>query len=426
MRALFLTGHLKLQATAAAGAYARQGMFMSALLQVASGIDVLYFAHHDPAYGGGPWSDEDLQGIAERNWGPKVSLRVCRRDPPRRSTGVVQRLKAATNLLRQPGYASTAGDLHRRAFVHSLSQCRPDLIFVHRLGAMSPVLRHSGTLPPVFFDLDDVEHVALRRTLLTRPIPWRELPRLLELPALLAGERAAIQRSTLAFVCSELDAERLRRQMGTPQVESVPNGVPLPNEVRRGCDPVLLMVGNYAYGPNKQGLERFVSDVWPSIRSTLPAARLRAVGPGYENLAFARDMPAGVECLGYVDDLATAYASAAVVVCPIYSGSGTRVKIVEAAAHGLPIVTTPIGAEGLAMCDGRDIAIVRSAGEFAGRCLQLLRDRDLSARLGDAARRTAEDHFDREAISRRIAARMVNALRTARSSVSGAPCNASE
>jgi glycosyltransferase involved in cell wall biosynthesis len=109
-----------------------------------------------------------------------------------------------------------------------------------------------------------------------------------------------------------------------------------------------------------------------------------------------------VSFAGFVGDLAPWYRSARVVCCPIYHGSGTRVKIIEAAAHAKAIVSTRLGAEGLEFEDGREIMLRDTPQALADACVQLLQSASSAQRMGLAARARAAELYEHGAIVRRL------------------------
>jgi len=160
----------------------------------------------------------------------------------------------------------------------------------------------------------------------------------------------------------------------------------------------LLLVAAYAYGPNIISAEFLVKDVWPLVREACPDARLIVAGNKPERIpSFAR-MPAGVEFTGFVPDLAQLYRRTAIVCCPILSGGGTRIKILEASAYGKAIVSTVVGAEGLELRDGVEIILRDGARAFADACIELLGDPPRREALGRAAREAVARRYDRRQI----------------------------
>jgi glycosyltransferase involved in cell wall biosynthesis len=177
----------------------------------------------------------------------------------------------------------------------------------------------------------------------------------------------------------------------------VPNAVevrePLPVTDQR----TLLFLGALDYAPNANAAALLIDQIFPSVREAVPDARLIIAGPHAERVAASRQRP-GVEFTGFVQDLETLYRHSRVVCVPIRSGGGTRVKIIEAAAFGKPVVSTTLGAEGLTFRDGRDLLIRDDPASFSAACASLLSDDAACSRLGLSAHATASAHYDRSAI----------------------------
>ena len=156
----------------------------------------------------------------------------------------------------------------------------------------------------------------------------------------------------------------------------------------------LLFVGNFQHLPNLDGLQYFCREVLPRIRARRPQVTLTAVGaqapPALER-AFAGD---GICLRGRVSDIREPLSQYAVFVCPIRTGAGVRVKLMEAFAGGIPVVSTSLGAEGLAATPDRDILLADSPQEFAAACLHLLEHPEAAATLADHARRLVETVYD--------------------------------
>ncbi len=278
-----------------------------------------------------------------------------------------------------------------------------DCVFVDRLDAMVPVLG-SGRLPrTVLFDMDDLYHKVLIRKL--RHDPWRpgKIPLALHLPALINLERRAVSRSTLSFVCSGTDQATLRRLGFRGNIGVVPNSITPPADPPGlTVPPTVLFLGSYHHVPNRIAVNRLTQHIWPGVRRKVADARLMIAGAGSDTLpSYRADCP-GVEYLGFVEDLDTLYAQSRVICTPIVQGSGTRLKLVEAAAYARPIISTPMGAEGLSFRDGVDALLRESDAEIIQACVRLLRDDALCIRLGNAARQTVLAAFDARVVERQI------------------------
>lgn len=203
-------------------------------------------------------------------------------------------------------------------------------------------------------------------------------------------QRRSAQRAASAVVCSPDDADRL----GTPNAAVVPNCVELPVVDRsRAPEPSVLFVGSMRYWPNADAATLLVRDVLPALRTRLPDVRLRLVGDAGPALRNRFDGRHGVELPGIVEAITPELATAGVVAVPLRYGSGTRLKIVEALAHGVPVVATSVAVEGLDVIDGEHLLIADSPSEFADRVVQVLTDAELATRLGRRGRARVEQRY---------------------------------
>lgn len=291
----------------------------------------------------------------------------------------------------------------------------PAFIVTHRLPSMYGVVLASAAqshkLPPVFFDLDDIEHVVALHGLKKITALRDRLFALLYLPGLIRAEQRAIRNAHLTLVCSAQDKARVGKLSAASSAYILPNAMPIPVITPAPAPgPIMLMVGIYSYGPNADGADFFIRDILPLIRAQLPEAELWLAGTAPDHIPAYRQQPEGVRFLGFVDDLDAVYRQARLVICPIRYGSGTRVKLIEAAAWAKPIVSTPIGAEGLGMVEGRDALLADAPQDFAAHCVTLLRNDALGEELGRNARALAENNFDRRRIVEQLAAEMKKAL----------------
>ena len=202
-------------------------------------------------------------------------------------------------------------------------------------------------------------------------------------------QRAAGRHAAVAVVCSELDAERARAS-GLPRVAVVPNGYrEVAEPVGRtavGQPPAVLFQGTLRYPPNAEGARFLVDQVVPLLRRDIPDVAVRLVGtsaPGIDRL----DDPPRVTVVGQVPEIEDELARADLVVVPLRFGSGTRLKVLEAFAHRVPVVSTTLGAEGLGAEDGVHLLLADRPADLASACARLLTDTEARASLTDAAHR---------------------------------------
>ena len=400
MRVLFVSTHfptdLRLDVQ---GTYKRMAMFLEALKLLLhehratrAQLDVLFYV--PPETDTAPDAIATTERALSAHWNLPINLFLCPEFVhPKPLSKWQQQAPGMLNFFQQRDLVRTSQPEQIHAFEACLNR-KPDAVFVHRLRSMCPAMLTRKPLPPIFFDLDDIEHIAFLRDI--RQPPTRLITSLyyLQLPTLWWGERQAIRLARQTYVCSQQDQAYLTRQ-GLAGVIAVANAVTMPQPQPLTAEPTLLLLGAYHYYPNINAANFLIETVFPLVRHQLPEARLIIAGKQPENIrTYGSGLP-NVEFTGFVDDLSALYRRSRVVCCSILSGGGTRVKLVEAAAYGKPMVSTRIGAEGLVFKDGQDFLQRDEPQAFADACLRLLQDDDLCDRLGASARMTAIKHYDR-------------------------------
>jgi glycosyltransferase involved in cell wall biosynthesis len=312
---------------------------------------------------------------------------------------------------------------HVRRHVRSWAAPRYDLVWFADVA--SYLALHDLVEGPVIVDFDDLESWKLRHRRTAGRSPATGATGAVR--AILAAgadrlderrwhrvEQDVAARVARVLVCSELDRARL----GAPNATVVPNGYPAPEAAARavGTDrPVLLFVGLLTYPPNVDAAGFLADVVLPAVRRRVPEAELRLVGRTGPEVDALGDRP-GVTVVGRVDDLAPELAGAAVAVAPIRFGGGTRIKILEAFAHGIPVVTTTVGCEGLDVEPGRHLLIGDDPQTFAAACVRLLLDPARRRELASAASARFEERYrsDRVAAAVQAVARPLLAPGSAR------------
>ena len=206
-------------------------------------------------------------------------------------------------------------------------------------------------------------------------------------------------------VCSELDADRARAG-GVPRVEVVPNAYRLvPDPVGRvtvASPPTVLFQGTLRYPPNAEAARFLVHEVAPRLQKLVPDVRIRLVGTTAPALS-ALDDPPAVTLVGQVPDIADELAKADVVVVPLRFGSGTRLKVLEAFAQKIPVVSTTLGAEGIGAEDGVHLLLADTADELAVACARLLEDEPLRGQLAEHAHDLFVERYADDVVADRVA-----------------------
>ena len=169
-----------------------------------------------------------------------------------------------------------------------------------------------------------------------------------------------------------------------------------------GRPPTVLFQGTLRYPPNADAATFLVDEVAPVLRRRIPDVRIRLVGPSTPALARLDDPPR-VLVVGRVPDMDAELDRADLVVVPVRFGSGTRLKILEAFAHRIPVVSTTLGAEGLGAEDGVHLLLADTAADLASACVRLLTDTGLRGEMASSAHALFEERFAEDVVEVRVA-----------------------
>ena len=275
---------------------------------------------------------------------------------------------------------------------------------------ISTIKLHAPAVP-VVYDMVDAHGLRLRRAAQLRG----DSSLLVEAAALERREVFAANASDIVVSVTEQDEVYINDVVGRPcHFVRIPN-VHLPvAEIAplKGRDG-LLFVGGYEHPPNVDAVEFLVREIMPIVWQRYPELKLCLAGskPTKEVLALAGRR---VQVPGWVADLAPLYASHRIAVAPLRFGAGIKGKIGEAMSHGVPVVTTSVGAEGFDARPGLDMEVADSAEEFAEAVFRLLEDDAHWAKLGDNGRKLVEARVGGSVLHERFALLMkeVSKLRT--------------
>ena len=226
-----------------------------------------------------------------------------------------------------------------------------------------------------------------------------------------AGIQASKLRRTEADLCrdaaltlaiQEQETMALRALAPGARVETLPIGVDLDRylEPRPVTPPVVLLAASFAWRPNVEGALRFLAEGWARLHADVPEARLRVAGktPPPELVTAAR--LAGAEVAADVPSMPEEFARATLLLVPLWVGAGARVKVVEALAARLPVVSTSMGAEGLGLIPGIHFLEADAPGALAARAAELLRDPARRESLRKAGRERAEERWALPTVAR--------------------------
>ncbi len=280
-----------------------------------------------------------------------------------------------------------------------------------RLSGMAPyalALKKAAPHLRLIIDLDDNASLLqyrrlmdFRKKLQFRLCVWQ----LKELLKTFAFELRELRKFDSVWVCSDVDSSRMSHRIGSGRmlaVENIVDAQKLASIDRQNVESAVLMIGDFNYDPNRVGAEFFITKVWPRIRSAIPEAQLWLVGKSTHLQMQEWSGKQGILMTGLVDDVRHYLGRAMVSIAPIFVGSGTKLKILEALGAGLPVVTTTIGAEGIEASNGTDLLIADTSKDFADQCIRLMTDRKLRNQLADSGRMLIKEKYDLPVMSRAV------------------------
>ena len=201
-------------------------------------------------------------------------------------------------------------------------------------------------------------------------------------------ELAVLDRVDGVAAITPGDAQHFLDHGTSTPIRTIPFGVELAQYplMQPGGDPIFFHLGSMDWLPNEEGIRWMLANVWPTVLRDHPNARLHLAGNKMPADLLAADLP-GVHIMGRVEDADAYMAERHIMVVPLLSGGGMRVKIIEGMAMGKCVISTPVGAEGIHVTDGKDILLARNATEFADRMDRVLDDPELAVRIGSNARK---------------------------------------
>jgi len=263
--------------------------------------------------------------------------------------------------------------------------------FIHRIHRVNPKVR-------IVFDMVDTHFLRCQReyeisgdaAALSEAKRYRKL------------ERKLAQLSDVVWCASPEDKEVMQREAPESRIEIVPTIHELRDSAKSFDEREgLLFIGNFAHRPNEDAMLFFLREVYPLVRKRQPDIQLDIIGDNTP-AAIKAFASAEVRIPGYVPDVEPYLRNARVFVAPLRFGAGIKGKVGEAMAHGLPVVTTSIGAEGFGLTHELDVMIGDDPKSFADAIEQLYLQKELWKRVAENGRRRIAQHFTPEVVAMTI------------------------
>lgn len=313
-------------------------------------------------------------------------------------------VEAATGLWRRDSLQALyfhSADM-QRAVDKLIGERQFDAVYVH-LFRMAQYVRQHPALYRIL-DLTDVISTEIGRSLPYRGSLWQAVYRV-ELPRIRRAELEAAQLANETWVISEAEKTALASLGEVSNVQVIPNGV---DQLRfhptgqHKSPQTLIMVGHMGVLHNVDAAEYLARDILPLIREQIPAVRLQIVGAEpIDRVRRLADLP-GVAVLGQVADLNDQLNRATVFVAPLRFAAGVQNKVLEAMATALPVVTTTCVNEGLDAVSGEHLQLADGAEQTASAVIELLQNRSMRQKLGNAARDFVTHKYRWDIVDQRV------------------------
>jgi len=259
------------------------------------------------------------------------------------------------------------------------------------------------TLPRLVLNSHELGSLPRRRRAALAGRPWSRWRWLSEARAWERLQRNATTWADTTLCVTDQDRDLLL-ELGGSNCRTVPLGIDTERVQpvwQPSAPPRLLFVGSFAHGPNRSAARFLIDEVWPAVAPHLESGRLLLAGRGSRTfLAALPSRPDRVQAVGFVTDLTSLYRDCRLFVAPLTEGGGIKIKILEAMAHGIPVVTTPIGVEGIIDPAADAAWITNPDASFAAMVRRALQETDESQRRARRARNIIEQRFSWSAITR--------------------------
>ncbi|RKP53195.1 glycosyltransferase [Cohnella endophytica] len=323
-------------------------------------------------------------------------------------------LRLRSLILRRNNSLLSHADLHLSHRLKQLSERRQyDYVVVTHsfLGYLLPLLRALQPNSLLVTDAHNFETSLSRQFALTQTSMLRKTYFLLASHWNRKLEKEICKRTDLLLTTSEPDAEAFQSLSPSDKhkIKVIPNFVDMRSYESDRAEnvtprsPNIIFPGTMSYFPNVNGALYFGRKIYPILKAVIPDLTWHIVGRGiHPEVQALAESDSSIVVTGFVPDMGTYMRNASVVIAPLLEGGGTRLKILEAWAYGIPVVSTEKGAEGIVCENDRDICLADEPQAFADAILKLIRDRTFAAQIVSNARNQLLNLYERESVKERL------------------------
>jgi glycosyltransferase involved in cell wall biosynthesis len=312
-----------------------------------------------------------------------------------------RQLQALSSLFRSTPYSINwlESEPARREIAQWIKTSNYDVVHFDTISLA--IYRPADIKCPTVMDHHNIEsHMMLRRAMKEKIFLRRWYFRQ-EAQRLLAFEKKFLHKFTAHIVCSEDDRERVLEIDSTLDATVIPNGIalqPYPIVRQPLQPPRLLFIGGLSWYPNQDAVHFIIDELWEKIKIAIPGIEMHIIGknPSSKIMQAAADDPQ-FKVHGYVDDISIFYAQALAYLCPIRDGGGTKLKILDALAHKVPVVAHPLACEGIDAIDGEQVLLAETPEAFVEKILAL-QNAALNEKIGQSGFELIQDKYDFQAI----------------------------
>lgn len=289
----------------------------------------------------------------------------------------------------------------RDAIAQELAKEQYDLIHIEP-GYVWPSL--PKTTVPIVVGEHNVEHHIYEGYVRQFPVPFFRPFLSTDVTKMKAWEKKVWQHASAITTVSNDDRKEITLEVSEKNVQTVANGVDVkefefrPKLIKTSA-PVVLFVGNFLWMQNRDALRYLLTDIWGKVQELYPQAKLRVVGRHLPQAARNQVSRMGGELLEHVEDIQNEFHAADVLFAPIRVGGGTKFKILEAMASGIPVITTTIGAGGLAVEHSRELMIADTPDETTEALTKVLQNTEDTLRMVKRARACIEKKYSWQMIA---------------------------